>query len=1135
MLRGGRLLLVLCGFSISSYAQSYTATILGSVKDPTGAMVPQVSITVTNVANNSKTEASSDAAGDFVIPQLAPGQYRIEASAPGFKKFVREGVVLQVQQQARMDITLAVGEVTESVMVTADASLLETTTSSVGRVVDNRRIRDLPLNTRNVYSLIFLTPGVSGSIGNNYNSMSYSVNGARATMMDTIIDGVTASFPTVNGFTGISVFPSVDAIEEFKVQGANYSAEFGRSLGSVLNVVFKSGANDLHGSAFEFLRNSKLDANNFFANRRGQQLESFKRNQFGGTLSGPIKRDRTFYMGSFEGLRERAAANTITTVPTDLQRRGDFSQTLASNGQRILIFDPFTTRANPSGSGFIRDAFTGNVIPATRFDPVAVNALRYYPQPNTVTNAVTNLNNYGASGSRQINYDQFDIRIDHTINDKQRFFARYSHRKTEDVPAKFFPEDTTVAEGRVIQENRVRGAVADYTNTLSPNTILSLRMGFARTLFVFSNQGLGFLPSSLGLPRDIDTAADRAMFPRFGASGYVNLGGNDHRWNAFMSHTALGNLTKIMGRHSLKFGYEGRLIRVNVWEARSAGTFNFAPGFTQGPDPNRASSTAGHSIASMLLGTGTTGNVLIQGWKNVASQSFYHAWYVHDDWRITTKLTLNLGLRYDLDTPRTERYNRMNWFDPYAPSPLARRVPEYPNLAGGVVFVGVDGNPRSQYIWDRNNLAPRVGFAYQATAKTVIRGGYAHVFGPSNQAAQGTVGPFGFRTENLWVTTLDGITPFNLLRNPYPQGFRPPPGASEGLLTQAGAGLQGVLRDTVTPWAMQWNFSVQRELPGQMLLEVAYVGTRGLQLSRAGESGLNLNQLPASAMALGSQLNQQVRNPFYGIVNNGVLVAPTVARGQLLRPYPQFTDIIPLYSSGSSSSYHSLQVTGSKRLSHGLQFEGSYTWAKNLDYGMSHQDSYFIRDSKSLADIDLAHRFVIGYIYELPFGRGRRFGSDASGVANWILGGWQFNGITTFVTGTPLQITANNTAGLFNPVTRPNNNGQSGRKSGPVHERLDAYFDRTVFSQPAPFTFGNVSPRVSGLRNDGVRNFDLSLFKDFAVTEKVRVQFRAEFLNAFNTPRFGGPNTSVTSNAIGTITSQANAPRQTQFGLKALW
>ncbi len=1131
-----RVLALFLGTSVVLFAQSYTASIRGVVTDPSQAGVPGAKVIATDVSRNAEHVAVTDVAGRYVLTSLPPGKYTLAVEAAGFKRYSQSAFELQVAQQAQVDVPLAVGPVTESITVTAEAPLLETGTSSLGKVVNNRSIINLPLNTRNVYSLIFLTPGVTGSIGNNYNSMSYSVNGARATMMDTIIDGVTGSFPTVNGFTGISVFPSVDAIDEFKVMGANYPAEYGRSLGSVLNVVFKSGTNQWHGSAYEFLRNSVLDANNFFDNRRGQKLASFKRNQFGGTASGPIRKDKTFFMGSYEGLRERSLASNTFSVPTLRERQGDFSQTFAGPSQLVRIFDPTTTRANPSGPGFIRDPFPNNVIPRERFDPVAVNVIRYYPLPNATGNPITNRENYSQSGARGIDIDQWDIRADHHFTSRQKFFARYSHRHTKDVPPIYFPKELTIAEGRVVQENRVRGAVADYSYLLSPTTILAARLGFARTLFVFDNQGLGFLPSSLGLPKDIDTVVDRAMFPRFGASGYVSLGGSDHRWNAFMSYTALANITKVHGAHTLKFGYEGRLLRVNVWEARSAGTFNFSAGFTQGPDPTRASSTAGNSIASLLLGTGTSDNVLIQGWKNVASQSFYHAGYLQDDWRITPKVTLNLGLRYDLDTPRTERYNRMNSFDPFAPSPLASRVPQFPNLRGGVVFVGVEGRSRHQYHWDRNNLAPRVGLAWQATPRTVVRAGYAHVFGPSNQAAQGTVGPFGFRTEYPWVTSLDnGLTPFNYLRNPYPQSFRPLPGASEGRLTQAGANLQAPLQDTVTPWSRQWNINIQQELPAQILLEVAYVGTRGQQLARAGESGLDLNQLDPQYLSLGPRLNERVANPFFGIVNNGVLVSPTISRAQLLRPYPQFTSIIPLYSSGASSIYHSLQVTATKRLSHGLQFEGSYTWAKNLDDGMTHQNSYDVAASRSLAGIDLAHRFVVSSIYELPFGRGRRFGANASRLVNAVLGGWQFNGITTFQSGTPLGISANNTAGLFNPVTRANNNGQSGKRSGPVHQRLNRYFDTSVFSQPPPFTFGNLAATLPDIRNDGVRNFDLSIFKEFLPMERLRVQFRAEMLNAFNTPRFGNPNTSVTSSSFGVISLQANDPRQVQLGLKFLW
>ena len=419
-----------------------------------------------------------------------------------------------------------------------------------------------------------------------------------------MIDGVTASHPTVQGNSGITVFPSVDAIAEFKVQGATYPAEFGRSAGSVLNVVFKSGANDLHGSAYEFLRNSKLDANDFFNNRRGNPLSSMKRSQFGGMVSGPIRRDRTFFMGSYEGLRQRSFTNTTTTVPRARERQGDFSQTFASNGQLIRIFDPFSTRPNPAGAGFIRDPFPITSSRAAKLDPVAVNAMKYYPQPNAPGNPITGAQNVYYSGSQSLNTDNYDFRVDHNLTQTQKFFARYSHRLVQDVPPAYFPADIALGEGRVIQQNRVRGAVADYTNTLSPSTILNLRAGFARTLYVYDNQGKGFLPSSLGLPKAIDQAVDTPMFPAFSASGYRGLGGGDHRWNAFMTYSAAASLTKIMGAHTLKAGYDGRVIRVNNWESLAAGMFGFSQAMTQGPDPNRASSTAGNSIASMLLGTG---------------------------------------------------------------------------------------------------------------------------------------------------------------------------------------------------------------------------------------------------------------------------------------------------------------------------------------------------------------------------------------------------------------------------------------------------------------------------------------------------------------------------------------------------
>jgi len=1128
-----RLTTLFLTLSAAAMAQSATGTILGSVRDSSGASVAGAKVLVTNTGTSARFETISSVEGAYIAPLLPVGEYAVEVAAQGFRTYRQEGIRLQVNQQARVDVTLEVGQLAETIDVRADAAVIETTTSSVGKVVDNKRIRELPLNTRNVYSLIYLTPGVAGGIGNSHNQIGYSINGVRGGLMDTLIDGATAAFPTVNGFHGISVFPSVDAVEEFKVQAQNYSAEFGRSLGSVLNLVYKSGTNDFRGTAYNFLRNSKLDANNFFNNGRGIPLGSFKRNQFGGVFSAPLKRNKTFFMTSFEALRQRSFSETLTTVPTAAERRGDFTQTAAGVGRPIIIFDPLTTRPNPAG-GNIRTAFPGNIIPADRFDPVARNVLRWWPEANQPGIPGTNQNNFYNSGSARVNTDNFDVRVDHNFTDRQRVFGRFSLRKSLDGPPQLFPGELGVAEGRINLNDWGRNAVLDYTNTLSSSTIWSARLAFARNRYLYENNGLGFLPSSLGLPRDIDSTVDRAMFPSFSVGGQRSLGGGDHRQSGFNSWSLLSSVARVVGKHSLKAGYEGRLLLINVWEARNAGAFSFNAGFTQGPNPNAASATAGYGFASFLLGTGASGN-LLQGWKNVASASTYHAFYLQDDWRITRKLTLNLGVRYDFDVPRTERYNRMNWFDPGIASPLAN-TPGFSGLTGGAVFVGVDGNPRRQFDGDYNNVAPRLGLAYQLDSRTVVRAGFSHLYGPSTMAAQGTVGPYGFRNDYVWVSSLDnGLTPQNYLRNPFPNGFRPLPGAADGLLTAVGGTLEAPLRNQVTPYTLQWNLTVQRELPGQILFEVGYVGNGSRQQSRGGEGGFTLNQLHPQYLALGSQLNQTVPNPFFGRNLGGVLANRTVARSQLLRPFPQFGDIHPLFSNGGNSSYHALQTTFSKRYSHGILFEGNYTWSKNLAHDESHMNSYDLSISKSVTGNHIPHRFVFSGVYELPFGKGRRFGGGLSRTADLALGGWQVNGIVTIQSGTPLQIGATNTIGLFTKAARANSAGRSGARSGDVRRRMNGYFDPTAYSQPAPFTFGNLGTRLPDVFSHYANNLDFSLFKQFSLTERMNLQFRAEAFNAFNRVQFGGINTTVTSGSFGVVTSQANSPRQMQFGLKFLF
>jgi len=681
----------------------------------------------------------------------------------------------------------------------------------------------------------------------------------------------------------------------------------------------------------------------------------------------------------------------------------------------------------------------------------------------------------------------------------------------------------------------MHNGVVDYTFTPGPATVVTLRGGYARSLYFFENLGLGFSASDLGFPAALNTAGGLSMFPVVSASGYTTLGNQDNRRNAFVTYTFASSVSRMMGAHTLKAGFDGRLIQVNNRESRAtSGTFAFNAGMTQGPTATAAASNRGNAIASLLLGTGSSGS-LINSFKDVAATSLYTAFYLQDDWHVSKKLTLNVGLRYDLDQPRTERYDRMNYFDPSIASPLATRVPGYSNLKGGLVFVGVDGHPRSQYIKDTNNFGPRLGFAYQATPKTVIRGGWGNIFAISLQQAHGTVGPFGWRTQTDWVPSVDGITPNYLLSNPFPSGFAVVTGNTLGAMTQVGANIQAPVQETLTPYSAQWNLNVQRSLPSQITLEVAYVGTRGLQLSRNDEGGLSLNQLDPSYMALGTQLNQTVDNPFFGIITTGALSTARISRAQSLRPYPQFTDIIPLYSTGASSNYHALQVSFSKRFSRGFQFEGSYTWAKAIQEGLSHPNSYNLKMSRALADYDIAHRFVVSYIYELPFGRGRKVGASWSRPLDLLLGQWQFNGFTTYQSGTPLTISATNVAGLFNSRGLANNNGKSGQLSGDVHDRLNRYFDTSVYSQPAAFTFGNMSVAAPDLRSPLVRNWDLSVFKDFVIKEGLRLQFRAESFNAVNAVRFGSPDTNAASTSFGVVSTQANSPRQVQFGLKVLF
>jgi len=1127
------LVALLCILGRPALGQAVNATMTGTVRDNTGAVLPNANVSATNLATNISYRAVSNNSGEYSILNLPASSYKLEVEAAGFQHYVQMGITLNLSQKAQQDVTMTLGATSSTVTVTADLATIQTTDATLSNVVTGDAIRNLPLNTRNPFALLALTPGFAGSVGNNYNSVGFSMNGTRQGYQDVLVDGVPGGFPTVNGNSGTGVFPSVDAINEFRIIGQNYQAEYGRTLGGILVAAFKGGANALHGTAYEFARNSVMDSNDYFSKRNGKSLPQFSRNQFGGVLTGPIQRNKMFFLLSTELLRQSSYITTTATVPTLLQRAGDFSQTYTSTGALVTIYDPFTTKANSSGTGYVRTAAAGNVVPAARMSTVAQKIMGYYPKPNATGNALTGANNFFGTSMEDTRIDSWDVRVDRTLPHNQSIFGRYSDRFYDDNPQPYFDSAIQKAENRIEQRNWMRNMAIGYSYSPKLNLLYDARLGFSRALYDYLNAGLGFKATTLGLSSAVENGGGLPIFPVVAPSNYMQLGNGDNRHNAFMTYALEQSLTWVHGNHTFKFGLDARLIRVNDRETRdTSGNFAFSAGFTQGPDPATASTAAGNSIASLMFGTGT--GDLIQNFKDVASQSYYFAPYIQDDWRILQNLTLNIGVRYDLDTPRTERFDRMNYFDPYAASPLAY-ASGLTSLQGGLVFVGTNGHSRHQFDYDANNLAPRIGLSYSINQKTVMHAGFGVVFGPSAQAAAGTVGPYGWRVQNTWVSSLDNITPYYTLDNPYPGGFSAVPGASAGVNTGVGGQIMGFLRQDPTPYVEQYGVDIERELPGNSHIHIGFVGNHGLKQQQSREGGIDFDQLPLSAMSYGSHLSDLVTNPFYGLITSGTLAAKQVSRAQMLRPFPQFTSVLPLFVDGGQTRYESLQVKYDKQFSKGLQVNASYVFAKTYDNGTTHQDSYSPMADFAVASQHIPHRVVASYIYHLPVGHGQLLAANTSRAVDAIIGNWQINGITTIQAGTPLQITASNVSGLSNPTAYANWTGEKAGLSGDYHKRLTGYFKTSVFSQPSKYTLGNAPAYFSSLLSPHLVSTDLSLFKELHPFREASLQIRAEAFNVFNHVQFGSPNTSVASTSFGTITSQANSPRQIQFGAKLLF
>jgi len=1106
-------------------SQDFRSTLQGTVTDPQGASVAKAQVTLRNTVTGVERVIESGAEGDYLFQFVAPGQYQVTVKAPGFRTLARSGVELAVTQILRLDLQLSLGDTAETLEVSASAATVETENTSLGTAI-RQEIRDnLPLKGRSSLFMFSLTPGV---VNNRYGedtrpndtitNVLFSANGAPVAATDVFVDGVAN---TVNVNRGVNIsgwVPAVDAIGEFKLEVGSLSSEFGRSGGSMTNIMVKSGTNQLHGSLYEFFRNSKLDANQYFARGQGRNLAAFGANTFGFALGGPVVlpkivdgRNRTFWFVNYEGSREGNAVDFVGSTPTARMRAGDFGEVPQ------VIYDPFSV-ATVNGAP-TRTPFAGNVIPSNRQDPVAQKILPFYPTPNRAPSNAAQpwVNNFSFTGKWPRNYNMTAVKIDHKFSDRYTTFARLNYGTALLIfPFQF---DGLATDGRNVVNRPNMGISWGNTLLLSPRRTLDVRLGFARAKEDNQPWSAGFDLAGLGMPSSFVSTLQAPSFPQVRVNGFMNLAGSGLVNDPGMTWTLQPSMSEQRGKHLFRFGADLRLLYGNFFRNLSGpGNYSFTNAWTNGPRADTPLATTGFPMASLLLGTANGGSVDRNTGVSILNR--YYGFFLQDDFRVSAKLTLNLGLRYEYETPRTERYNRATrGFD---------------GANGGSLIYASD-KQRGIYDPDRNNFAPRFGLAYSANAKTVVRMGYGLNFVP----VVGSVDAVGYSVTTPMVTTQDGITPLNRLSNPFPQQLSPI-GANAAAFR--GQNISFVEPKDRTPMFHTWNVNVQRELFARSVLQVGYIGGKGTRLTSEVSIGNNitenLNQVDPRFLAEGQDLLTVVPNPFFGSFASGPLAGRTVQRQQLLRPFPAYGNIIRNLPAFGSSSYHSMQAKFETRSYKGLTTLISYTIAKNLTDVQPYQNTYNRKVERGPAAFDVPQRLTTTVSWDVPVGRGRAVGQQMAKSLDAVIGGWNISMFNTFQSGFPLSFGLNqNTLFLAGAgAQRPNVVGDplSGI-SGSVQDRLLRFFNPAAFAQPANFSFGNAPARASWLRNPGMNNWNLTLTKTFTVTEGLKLNLRGSSFNLMNHPVFGGPNTTFGVAQFGQIASQANISRQHEVVLRILF
>ena len=1109
-----------------AFGQQNTGTVSGTVSDQQGAVIPGAAVEVRNVATNVLFTAATNENGLYTAPGLAVGEYEISAESAGFKRAVRSGLTLQVNQIARVDLQLEIGQVTETIEVTGEAPLVDTGDATLGEVIERRRVSDLPINGRSALALTLLTSGVISNAGPTNSGFgdrgiqlsSISINGSPNSMNAQMLDGNN----NILSYVGeVGVPPAVDAVEEFKVQSGTMSSEFGYTAGGAINLVTRSGTNEIHGTAYWFLRNDKLDARNTFSDNK----LPLRYNQYGGTIGGPFVKNRTFGFFNWEEYRLRRSQPRIRTVPIADFKRGNFSMLRNAAGRSIPLYDPQTTRPNPEGGGLVRDPYPDNRVPEARFDPVARNVIPWYPEPNkTPNNANTFTQNFQDAQARNVNWAQWNTKIDHRFSDKNSIFFRYSQARHQPSGNDVFTDPNVGRNRNDDQTNR--NAVISDTHTFSPTLINNLRVGFSRQLFTFETVG-AFLDyaQKIGLPDSVP--GDQV--PQISVSPYPTIGGGALGKRSSLNWDIQNMITKISGNHTLKFGINARdLYGGNRQGGALSGAFNFG-GLTANP---QSPAGTGWNLAQFL--TGDVQNSRIDRILGNSWHAFNWSFFVQDDWRVTSRLTLNLGLRYDYQQKPYERYDGQINFDPDCTLPNG--------LRGCTVYAGVDGQPRSFMDEQYNDFGPRVGFAYDflGNGRTVFRGGYG-LYYPSIffRHWNGNVALFSL-TRTSYVTTTPGEAAFRF-SDGFPFPYVESPGASAGPAGRLGQGVSLRESDPTTPLTQQWNASLQHQV-GSWLFDVTYAGNKGNHFAAG---GYNLNQLdPAVQAQYGQALNDRVPNPNAGLVPGG-LGGRTIARSRLFMPFPHYSSVSILNPRLGNYLSHQLQFNIKRQLKDGLLVHFAFTGGKKMGDSTQvpvnwnteqndrngYQNGLHDRQAQKAIDPgDIARRATISLLYELPFFRG------SPSPLSKLFGGWQINSIGIMQTGFPLTITGARNQGT---ADRPNSTGESAKLNNPTRER---WFNTEAFVNPPDFTLGNVGRVLPDVRTPGTVNFDFALMKDTYVNERLHVQFRIEAFNVFNSVNLRGPNTGFSagpdgfnaSARFGTIIA-ARDPRRVQLSLKVLF